>query len=146
MILYTNKNIPFQVDDKFTEIVSNHKWSINNGYPGTWFRGKVIYLHHFLFGPAGKNLEWDHIDRDPLNNLEINLRKVTHEVNLRNRGLFKNNTSGHKGVYWNKLSKKWRASFSINGKNKQLGAYDKKEDAIAARKNAELTYWGIDAT
>lgn len=49
----------------------------------------------------------------------------------------KNNTSGTKGVYWNKRSKKWYAQIDFKGKRYNLGYFTNKQDAINARKKAE---------
>lgn len=47
----------------------------------------------------------------------------------------KNSKSGIKGVCW--VRGKWYASIGFRGKANYLGTYDKIEDAIAARKDAE---------
>ena len=36
---------------------------------------------------------------------------------------------------------KWQANLQINGKLLYLGLFDNKEDAISARKNAEVKYF-----
>lgn len=48
-----------------------------------------------------------------------------------------NNTSGIKGVSWSKSRNKWVAQIQFKGKKYNLGRYDKKEDAMKARKEAE---------
>ena len=58
-----------------------------------------------------------------------------------NRDKPRQNTSGIKGVYWHKKHKKWQANLQINGKLIYLGLYLNKEDAINARKQAELKYF-----
>ena len=52
-----------------------------------------------------------------------------------------NNTSGHKGVSKIKRSGKWRAYIVYKGKQINLGFFEKKEEAIEARKAAELKYF-----
>ena len=47
------------------------------------------------------------------------------------------NTSGCKGVYFERKSKKWRARIKFKGQNLNYGSYEKFEDAVAARKRAE---------
>ncbi len=47
------------------------------------------------------------------------------------------NTSGHTGVYLQKRTGRWAAQITFKGKTYYLGAYDKKEDAIKARKCGE---------
>ena len=55
--------------------------------------------------------------------------------------LSKNNTSGFKGVYWNKEKGKWGAQITFRRKNYNLGRYDNIEDAVAARKAAEERFF-----
>ena len=52
----------------------------------------------------------------------------------------KNNTSGVKGVMWEKSKSKWKAGIRVNYKQIHLGYFDNKEDAIAARLTAEKKY------
>ena len=55
-----------------------------------------------------------------------------------NRKLSSKNTSNYKGVTFHKPSNKWMAQILINGKNKNLGYFEKIEDAVNARvKKAE---------
>ena len=49
----------------------------------------------------------------------------------------KNNTSGYKGVSYDKKRCKWTAQIVFQSKSYYLGRYDKKEDAVEARKLAE---------
>jgi hypothetical protein len=48
-----------------------------------------------------------------------------------------NNTSGYKGVVFDKQRKKWRAQLVFQKKCHNLGRYDHIEDAIKARFEAE---------
>lgn len=52
------------------------------------------------------------------------------------------NTSGVKGVSWDKEREKWSAQIGFKGKNYHLGRFEKKEDAIKARKKAEEKIFG----
>ena len=54
----------------------------------------------------------------------------------------KNNTSGIKGVTWDKRREKWHAQIQFKGKNYSLGYYDKKEDASEIRAIAEKNMFG----
>jgi hypothetical protein len=78
----------------------------------------------------------DHIDGNGLNNIWTNLRPVTCGENQKNRRKYARNTSGTTGVYWYKQARKWRSLIH----NKHLGLFHNKEDAIAARKAAEVFY------
>lgn len=53
----------------------------------------------------------------------------------------KNNTSGNKGVSYNKRENKWKAYIQFRGKRIDIGAYIYKQDAIQARKEAEEKYF-----
>lgn len=46
------------------------------------------------------------------------------------------------GVYYHKATGKWTAQISFQGKNYHLGLYPEIEDAIIARENAEVEFYG----
>ena len=54
--------------------------------------------------------------------------------------LIASNKSGCAGVYQNKKHGKWCAQITFKGKTYFLGAYEKKEDAIKARRDGEKIY------
>lgn len=62
--------------------------------------------------------------------------------NILSDKIYRNNTSGVKGVYWSKTRKKWTVQITLKGKTHTLGRFDKKEDAILVRKEAEKEYFG----
>lgn len=84
----------------------------------------------------------DHKNGNKSDNRISNLREINHVKNMQNQKKRKTNTSGNVGVYWDKASKKWMALIMVNYKSIHLGRYEKKQDAIAARKKAEKEYWG----
>jgi hypothetical protein len=88
-------------------------------------------MHRAIMNTPSK-METDHIDGDGLNNRRSNLRIATTSENQRNRGLSANNTSGFKGVSWQKRTKKWRAEIRSNGVYWWLGDFDTPEAAHAA--------------
>jgi hypothetical protein len=53
-----------------------------------------------------------------------------------------NNTSGYKGVCWNKKNSKWLARIRINNKRIYLGYFDNIFDADAAYKLAAIKFHG----
>ena len=99
--------------------------------------GKYITMHDLL---GCKN--YDHKDRNPLNNRRNNLRPCSRSENARNGVLQKNNTSGFTGVGWNKANNKWTVYIGCDGKQDFLGYFNDKDDAIKARLCAELEYFG----
>ena len=52
------------------------------------------------------------------------------------------NTSGVKGVSWNKNAKKWQSYIYFEGKKYHLGLYDDVTSAEKARKEAEEKFFG----
>lgn len=52
-------------------------------------------------------------------------------------GEYSNNTSGKRGVSFDRASGKWFASISAHGKRRFLGRFARFEDAVAARVEAE---------
>ena len=46
------------------------------------------------------------------------------------------NVSGATGVWFDKSKSKWRAEITLRRKKYRLGAYDRREDAVAARKRS----------
>ena len=109
--------------------------SVNNcGYLKVCIDKKNYLVHRLIFlmhhGYLPELL--DHIDMDKLNNRIENLRDADKELNSWNRGLQANNTSGFRGVSWNKAAGKWHAYIKIKGKRKHLGLFSTPEEASAA--------------
>jgi hypothetical protein len=75
-------------------------------------------------------LEVDHINRIRDDNRWCNLRDVSRAINAQNMPLYKNNTSGHTGVCWNKKFNKWQVLCRANGKQVYGGLFDNKEEAV----------------
>lgn len=53
----------------------------------------------------------------------------------------KNNTSGHKGVSWDKSRGMWSAYIQVRGKKIHLGRFHEYDDAVKARELAEEEYF-----
>ena len=100
---------------------------------------QTIYLHRVI-AKAPRGVHVDHADRDGLNNRRSNLRLCSNYENQHNTRKRKNNTSGFKGVYWDKDAKKWRSCILAYGKRHHLGRFNTPEEAHAAycKASAEL--------
>jgi hypothetical protein len=100
---------------------------------------RLIWCHVYGEWPE-KNLVIDHINGDGKDNRIQNLRLVTQSENNKNSSRPKSNTSGVIGVSKRRDNGKWIAQIQGNYKKIFLGSFDNLEDAIAARKEAEIKY------
>ena len=82
----------------------------------------------------------DHINGIRHDNRIINLRAVTHAENSRNRALDIRNKSGYTGITYNKENNKWLAKIGGTNKRVHLGNFENLEDAVEARRIAEINY------
>ena len=127
---------------KIDEHLLQYTWRLRNrGYVYRKHHGKEIWLHNEIMHPP-EGYVVDHINGNPLDNTRDNLRICTQLDNMKNLKLNIRNTSGVKGVNWRKDIQKWRAFIQVEGKFISLGTYTNKEDAIKARKEAEVKYFG----
>jgi hypothetical protein len=105
----------------------------------TYCAHRIAWL---LMTGAWPDSEIDHIDGNGVNNRWVNLRLANRSLNGANRGKNKNNTSGFKGVTWNRRSNKWRAQIWHRGKNHVLGAFDDPKAAHVAYCEAARAFFG----
>jgi hypothetical protein len=84
----------------------------------------------------------DHIEGIGLDNRRGNLRVASNAQNQSNRSKTKNNTSGFKGVYWNKRDKKWYAQIRVNYEYFYLGSFTDPLLAANAYDAAALEHHG----
>jgi hypothetical protein len=92
---------------------------------------RTIYLHRLIMGDPYK-LGVDHKDGNGLNNMRCNLRVSTHAQNMQNQRTRCDNTSGFKGVGFNKQCCKFMAKIKFDKKTNYLGLFDSAEEAFAA--------------
>lgn len=126
------------------EKIKDYCWfKDNNGYIATNINMQLIRQHRLIMNVLNnKEKIIDHINGIKHDNRKENLRICTYQQNCFNVGINKNNTSRITGVYWNKIMNKWVSQIGIDGKLIYLGSFDNKEDAIKARKDAEIKYFG----
>ena len=147
---YTFKGEEFWFDKEDYDKIKNYCWYYDQkGYVVA--RGKngenAVYLHVIVMSPVPDGMVVDHKKHPPRNEKKVDNRKSNLEIktasqNNINSSMYLNNTSGTKGVSWNKRFQKWMAYIQVDKKRMHLGYFDNKNDAIRARKKAEIKYFG----
>ena len=102
-----------------------------------------IRLHHFVLNfDKTKGIEIDHINRNRLDCRKNNLRICNRTLNNGNRIEQSNNTSGYKGVWYDKEKRKWVAEIHKNKKKFFLGRFNNIEDAHNKYKEESIKLFG----
>lgn len=141
-----NTGNPFYFDPEDYDKIKDYTWSDRwkDGYHElrAWDSDlqQMIWMHWLV---AGKN--YDHIDRDPMNNRKNNLRPAEQNQQCQNRNKTIRNNSGVIGLSYNKHANKWYVYISVDKKQIHLGSFYNKEEAIITRLNAEAKYYGAFA-
>lgn len=148
VILYNRECVEIAraiIDIEDIDKIKDRKWCFSRGYVKTDIiidgKRKALFLHRLINGTPA-DLFTDHINGNKLDNRKANLRSVTNQENTFNRHNSDNKTSGIIGVAWDKQQSKWQAYLHYNYKKKHLGYFENIDDAIAARKDAEIKYFG----
>ncbi len=136
-------------DDEFAEEVLSRTWHIRKErdkfYCATNIRkgdkGTILKIHVLILKPP-HGMQVDHIDGDGLNNRVSNLRVATCCQNNSNRGMYKRNTSGYKGLRWFKRNKKWACFIGYQGRQIYGGLFENKEDAARRYNELAIIYHG----
>ena len=143
---YTTKGEEFYFDLEDYDKIKDYCWYIgNNGYiMSTDSKTKKKILFHRIVTDCPNEFMPDHIHgKETKNdNRKSNLRIVTKQQNSMNSALSINNISGVSGVKWHSRDNIWESCITVNYKRIYLGQYNKFEDAVKARKQAEEKYFG----
>jgi hypothetical protein len=138
------------IDAADVPIIAGYTWTAIKG-------GRTVYASRAMRLPCGKRRPRrihqqllnsppgffiDHIDGDGLNNRRSNLRYASRVENGQNAKLRSDNTSGFKGVSWDKKARKWRAHIQVNGRLRSLGTFDAPDIAHAAYVKAARESFG----
>lgn len=138
------------VDKEFGYLADRFKFwakkSKGRIYAFTSTEGKNTPLHHLVL-PRIQGKDTDHIDRDPLNNRLSNLRRISHRMNVMNRGVSSNNKCGYKGVSLKRTSsdgkERWRAQIYVHGRAISGGSlFDTPEEAAICYNQMATEHYG----
>lgn len=121
------------------KLVKDVVWKeTSGGYVYTKFRyygdNITVYRHRFNFFLANGFIpeKVDHKDGVPGNDEDTNLRAANSQQNAHNTKMYSTNTSGIKGISWNKNRSKWEVQVTKNGKKHFGGHFDDIKLAKAA--------------
>lgn len=124
--------------------MSSFTWHISsNGYAARRHysdkTSRIVLLHQMLL-PQSRLI--DHANGCKLDNRRQNLRSCTRAQNAGNSRIVSTNTSGHKGVSWSKIEKKWRSYITQANRQIHLGYFNSKQKASIAYQRAAKKYFG----
>lgn len=117
----------------------NHKAYKNYGGRGIlvcsyWRLNFIGFYNHIMSLPNAMNNGHTLDRKNNDGNYEPgNMQWSTRHSQMANSRIRKDNTSGYRGVSFNKGYKKWEAEISVNKERVRLGYYDLIEDAVSVR-------------
>lgn len=120
-------------------------WETPSGYRMVGFLGEKYWAHHlawFFVHGVWPPEEIDHRNGVDKGDGIANLRLANRPQNAANASLRSDNTSGFKGVTFNKRVQKWVAQIYVSGQGIGLGYFDEPKDAADAYDDAAIYYFG----
>ena len=131
----------FLFDREDMEVAASRLWRVKQRYFRAQTIGKSISFHRLIMNAKDGEII-DHIDGNTHNNRRSNLRRATQGQNLQNTKTRIDNTTGYKGVSFNKRTGRYEAYINQNGKKKGLGLYDTAIAAAQAYNRAAVLLFG----
>jgi hypothetical protein len=138
------------IDAEDVDLVKGHNWwsevcfkadgSLRAVYARSDTSG-MQYIHRVIMRADEFHLV-DHIDGNGIDCRKSNMRLTANTGNSQNKKINCNNTSGFKGVTWNKRREKWEVKIMAYRKKKHIGYYVSLDDAAEAYSKASAIYHG----
>ena len=140
------------VDDEDYDFLNGFKWS------AIWFHNvknycairnspqiggkRSVMLMARVIMQAQKNQQVDHRNHDTLDNRRENLRLCTNAENSMNRRKHLDNSSGYKGVSWDKANDRWVMQIYQNHRHLEFRRFTDPIEAAKAYDAAATKYFG----
>lgn len=145
---YCNNGTFFYFDKEDYDKIKDYSWWYDGRYvcahslENDKYTTKIIRLHRVVLDIEDReDINVDHKNLVRYDCRKCNLRRATDSENSRNKDYtYFKTESGITGV--RKSGNKWTSYISVNNKTLNLGTFVKIEDAIEARKSAEVKYFG----
>lgn len=137
-VLTWNQNVGFKV--KKGDVAGTIS---NRGYVAIHRKGVSYSAHRLIAMKCGLDIEGkdiDHINGVRYDNRLSNIRVVDRKVNLKNKRIQKNSSTGVTGVSFKSKPQKYAAAIKVNSVDIFLGQFFDKWDAICARMSANNKY------
>ena len=133
------------IDVSSIDLLKKSKWSVHTNNGKKYARQTSLYgrrfMHHVIMGKK-EGLEVDHINGDGLDNRKSNLRFCTHRENLLNKGFYKNNKTGFKGIGFIDGLGYYGVIHLANGHKKRSKKFSNAIDAAKARDELAKKFYG----
>ncbi len=147
MIQLSRDKVALVSDQDYEELLQ-WRWGFHGKYAHRveWIKGgkgkmKHFYMHRQIMNtPTG--FDTDHINGDKLDNRRENLRISSRSQNNANMSKLSNNTSGFRGVSWDRRAKKWQARLNKDSQLVYCARFDTKEAAARAYNQKSLELHG----
>lgn len=121
------------------------------GYVYVGIFNKQVFAHRlawlYMYGVLPPD-KVDHINRNRSDNRISNLRLCNNSENLQNSKVRTDNTSGFRGVSWEKNRKKWQVYVYVNQRGKFFGYFDDLHEAnlVAIKVRKEMHPFNTEVT
>ena len=134
----TNSDKPAIVDDWNYNYFNQWNWHVDCGHVRRITQEGIVFLRREVLHRAGCT-DGDHINHNPLDNREKNLRPAIYKQNNQNQGLC-SNLSGYRYVSWSRTYKNWHVGIRVHGRRAtlRLGCFSNLLDAVKVADTAAI--------